>query len=105
MYDLILIYPKIMKIEFKQINLPYPLFMMGSYLSKKYKIKILDERITPLPEILRFIEKNKVRFIGISTMIGFQLINAANISKKLKRLVRISKLYGVVSLYQLDLSK
>jgi radical SAM superfamily enzyme YgiQ (UPF0313 family) len=83
----VLIYPKTAEIELFDPDVPYSTFFLGSYLKDNaINVKLFDQRITPVKEILQFIESNPVTHVGLSTMTGPQIIFATDLSKKIKQL-------------------
>lgn len=64
----ILIYPKTKEIEIEEVEIPYSIFFVGSFASRKHRIKLFDERITSIKKILEFISSNYIGCIGISAM-------------------------------------
>ena len=80
----VLIYPKTKEVEIEEIEVPYSIFFIGSYLSKKHDVKLFDERMTPTRKILEYVSQHNVGCVGISTMTGPQIKFAINLSKKIK---------------------
>jgi len=86
-YKIALIYPKTKEVEFEAAEVPYSVFFPASFLQDKgINAKIFDQRITPLDEILRFIKKEGIPYVGISSMTGPQLKYAVEASKKVKNI-------------------
>ncbi len=84
--DTVIIYPKTKEIEIEEIEVPYSILFVGSYISKHHKVALFDERITPAKKILDFISENRIGCVGISTMTGPQIKYAVNLSKKIKQI-------------------
>ncbi len=81
-----MIYPKTKELEIEEVEVPYSIFFIGSFISKKHKVTLFDERITSARNILDFISQNKIKVVGISTMTGPQIRYAMDISKKIKQI-------------------
>lgn len=95
--DTVLIYPKTKEIEIEEIEVPYSILFVGSYISKHHKVALFDERITPTKKILDFISENRIGCVGISTMTGPQIKYAINLSKKIKQINKnITLIWGGV---------
>lgn len=70
-------------LEWEQVQMPVGLYKIAEYCKNKYKIVIVDSRIADAEtEINRALQNYDVLCIGISVMIGSQITNANNISKK-----------------------
>ncbi|MHA1250780.1 MAG: B12-binding domain-containing radical SAM protein [Candidatus Helarchaeota archaeon] len=88
MYDILLVQPKIgiwdtIRSEFAP---PLSLLSICRLIYKKYRIKIIDQRINSnwKKELIEIIENNNLICVGITSMIGEQIYHVINISKLIK---------------------
>lgn len=85
--EVVLIFPRTIEIDFISVDVPYSIFFVGSYLKQHgYSVKLFDQRKTPVAAMLRYIEERDVRYVGLSTMTGPQLMFAEDISQQVRRL-------------------
>ena len=75
--EIVLIFPKTIELEFISVDIPYSIFFVGSYLRKfGYPVKLFDHRKTSFRFMLKYIREHNVRYVGVSTMTGPQLLFA-----------------------------
>ncbi len=96
--DIVLILPKTKEVEFENIEVPYSILWVGSYLShRQINVKLFDERVTGDKDILNYVHSHKIEYVGVSTMTGPQLKYAIAISRKIKELDnKITLIWGGV---------
>jgi radical SAM superfamily enzyme YgiQ (UPF0313 family) len=83
--EVVLIFPKTIELEFISVDIPYAIFFVGSYLRKfGYPVKLFDQRKTSFRVMLKYIRDHNVRYVGVSTMTGPQLLFAEEISANIK---------------------
>jgi radical SAM superfamily enzyme YgiQ (UPF0313 family) len=88
--DIVLIFPKTKEVEFEDIEIPFSILFVGSYFAEmdsdsSRKVALFDERLKNKRKIIEHINKNRSRYVGISTMSGPQLSFAISISKEIRR--------------------
>ncbi len=72
--QIVLVYPKMTRLEITNIMAPYSVLFPGSHLANNgFKVKIFDMRIDSENELFTFLDENRVLFLGISFMTGPQI--------------------------------
>lgn len=83
--DIVLIYPKTKPVEFEEVEPPYSILFPGSYIAEHGRyVKLYDQRVTSLREIVANIVASGTRYVGVSTMTGPQLRFAMQVSQQVK---------------------